>query len=226
VNVNRLTFYLATLANMLRLPLFKNSKGQPAHTTQDGSDWSPAQWFEAFFGEVGEWCRVRCQYEAGLLNHEEYQKQASKEAADIQIYFLIWCRRMFDVTAWRQTGEGSPAQRFMEMMAHFGEYANEHKKFTRGDLTLEEFANVRELHLTQAGYAFTRFFEYNNGDTHRCHISDRVAEVHPDGVNIDQAVVIKFNEVSKRVDAPIMLAQDSHGLLHVHNTHTNERRYN
>jgi hypothetical protein len=42
---------------MKRLPLFKDAKGRPAHTKEDGSDWSHAEWLQAVVGELGEYAR-------------------------------------------------------------------------------------------------------------------------------------------------------------------------
>ena len=49
-----LSFNTLRQANLRRLPEFKNSKGEPAHSEPDGSDWSPAQWLQALAGEVGD----------------------------------------------------------------------------------------------------------------------------------------------------------------------------
>lgn len=49
-----LTFDLLREANIARLPLFKNGRGEPAHSQPDGSDWPLSQWSNALEGEVGE----------------------------------------------------------------------------------------------------------------------------------------------------------------------------
>lgn len=81
-----LTFSELRRANELRLPQFKNKHGEPAHAKADGSDWSPAQWLQAMVGEVGEYANIRKKYERGDITLEEFQKEAGKELADIQIY--------------------------------------------------------------------------------------------------------------------------------------------
>lgn len=60
-----LTFNTLRQANKARLPTFKNAKGERAHSTDDGSDWSPAQWLQALVGEVGEFANLRKKYERG-----------------------------------------------------------------------------------------------------------------------------------------------------------------
>ena len=49
-----LTFDCLRRANLKRLPLFKNGKGEPAHSKPDGSDWKLSQWSNAIAGEGGE----------------------------------------------------------------------------------------------------------------------------------------------------------------------------
>lgn len=53
-----LTFDTLRNANVLRLPLFKNSKGEPAHSRPDGSDWKLTAWVNATAGELGELSEV------------------------------------------------------------------------------------------------------------------------------------------------------------------------
>lgn len=73
-------------ANIARLPQFKNKKGLPAHSKLDGSDWSPAQWLQAVVGELGEYANFRKKYERGDINLDEFNIEAGKELADVQIY--------------------------------------------------------------------------------------------------------------------------------------------
>lgn len=81
-----LTFNNLRLANLKRLPTFKNSKGNPAHSKEDGSDWSPAQWLQAMIGEVGEYANLRKKFERGDVDRDYFIQEAKKELADIQIY--------------------------------------------------------------------------------------------------------------------------------------------
>lgn len=83
-------------ANKARLPTFKNAQGQPAHTTTDGSDWSPAQWLQALTGELGEYANWRKKFERGDITLEEFKVQAGKELADIQTYLDILAHRCLD----------------------------------------------------------------------------------------------------------------------------------
>ena len=91
-----LTFNVLRAANTRRLPEFKNSKGGLAHSKEDGSDWSPAQWLQAMVGEVGEFANLRKKFERGDLTFAEYEEAARRELADIQIYLDILAKRALD----------------------------------------------------------------------------------------------------------------------------------
>lgn len=91
---NGLTFNALRDANVARLPTFKNKHGEPAHTEPDGSDWSPAQWFQAMIGEAGEYANLRKKFERGDISQEEFNREAAKELADIQIYLDLLAFRL------------------------------------------------------------------------------------------------------------------------------------
>lgn len=95
--MSKLSFDTLRTANKLRLPLFKNKHGNPAHAKTDGSDWSPAQWLQAVVGELGEYANIRKKFERGDLSFEEYSQAASKELADVQCYLDILAMRALDV---------------------------------------------------------------------------------------------------------------------------------
>lgn len=84
--MSHLSFDVLRQANMARLPLFKNAKGEFAHWHPQGKDWSAAQWLQALVGEVGEYANVRKKHERGDISHEEFQAAARKELADVQMY--------------------------------------------------------------------------------------------------------------------------------------------
>jgi NTP pyrophosphatase (non-canonical NTP hydrolase) len=89
-----LTFNTLRSANINRLPTFKNSKGEPAHSELDGSDWSPAQWYQAFSGEAGEYANIRKKFERGDIDEATFKYLAAKELADIQIYLDLLAFRL------------------------------------------------------------------------------------------------------------------------------------
>lgn len=84
-----LSFTTLREASAARLPQFKTKHGDIVHSVADGSDWTPAQWFQALAGEVGEYANWRKKYERGDISQEEFMVNARKELADIAIYLDI-----------------------------------------------------------------------------------------------------------------------------------------
>jgi NTP pyrophosphatase (non-canonical NTP hydrolase) len=89
-----LTFETLRKANIARLPEFKNSKGLPAHSKPDGSDWSSAQWLQAVIGELGEYANVMKKVERGDLTFDEAKPLIEKELADVMTYLDILAFRV------------------------------------------------------------------------------------------------------------------------------------
>lgn len=89
-----LTFNVLRDANIHRLPTFKNSKGEPAHSEPDGSDWTPAQWVQAVMGELGEYANIRKKFERGDIDELEFTAQAKAELADVVTYLDILAFRL------------------------------------------------------------------------------------------------------------------------------------
>ncbi len=88
-----ISFNTLRRANMLRIPRFKNAKGEVAHNA-DGSDWSPAQWLQAVVGELGEYANVRKKFERGDMDEDEFKLLAAAELADVQTYLDILAYRL------------------------------------------------------------------------------------------------------------------------------------
>lgn len=85
-------------ANLARLPLFKNGKGEPAHDTADGSDWSPGDWVMAVTGELGEAANIMKKLRRGDYTLDDRPKELkgdtvrealAKEFADVACYLDI-----------------------------------------------------------------------------------------------------------------------------------------
>lgn len=83
-------------ANRARIPTFKNAKGELAHKSEDGSDWTPSQWLEALVGELGEYANKRKKFMRGDISLEEFRVEAEKELADVQIYLDLLAMRCLD----------------------------------------------------------------------------------------------------------------------------------
>lgn len=84
-------FNLAVLreANKARVPLFKNAKGEPAHSIPDGSDWSPLEWGGAAAGELGEACNIVKKVRRGDVTIAEVRGKLADELADVLTYLDI-----------------------------------------------------------------------------------------------------------------------------------------
>ncbi len=89
-----LTFNVLREANEARLPLFRNAQGEVAHSEEDGSDWSPAQWLQAVVGELGELANIMKKVDRGDFTLEEAFEDLSDEVADVQIYLDILAKRL------------------------------------------------------------------------------------------------------------------------------------
>ena len=214
-----LDFGILREANIARLPLFRNKHDQFAHSKPDGSDWSPAQWLQALLGELGEWAAERMAYEAGHIDKATFEERSGKELADVQIYLDILARRSLDtLTTYPDPNktepkicqgypfEDSPAQALMEMISVLGIYANARKKLDRGDISKREFLPLKREMAAKAKYLA---HQLDTPDmTAHPHPGDVVEVAHPDGVDLGQATVDKFNEVSKRVKATVFIHYD------------------
>ncbi len=77
-----------------------------------------------------------------------------------------------------------------------GKYANKRKKFERGDITLEEFKIEAAKELADVQI-------YIDILVRRC--LDTSEEVHATGINLGNATIEKFNEVSMRVGSDIFM---------------------
>ena len=89
-----MTFGALREANRMRLPLFKNKHGQPAHSEPDGSDWSLATWSNAVLGELGELANMIKKIERGDMTLDEAREACGKECADIACYLDILAFRL------------------------------------------------------------------------------------------------------------------------------------
>lgn len=196
-----LTFKSLRQANTKRLAQFKNRRGGPAHSSVDGSDWTPAQWIGAVVGELGELARVRLRFEAGDMLVSDFEREAKNEIADVQCYLDIAARRMLDHTAGTQD---SYAHMLLAVVACLGEYADTRKKFDRGDLAWHEFVARAGPSLAHAKTEITRLLEAI-GSNDYCRPVEKVTRPHPFGICLASAVINKFNEVSRRVGARVWL---------------------
>jgi hypothetical protein len=200
-----LTFDTLRAANTARLPEFKNKHGDAAHTASDGSDWSPAQWFQAMVGEVGELARERVLFERGAITPVLYACRAANEEADVATYLDLFSKRALDEVRTNHPS-ASPAQLLMQLMVYVGQYANQRKKFDRGDSLPAEFVPLARESLEAAQLALNELkYELCEPLQRRNHPADEVVRVHKHGIDLGDAVVTKFNEVSERVGSGVYM---------------------
>lgn len=194
-----LSFAALREANRQRMPQFKNKHGEPAHSQPDGSDWSPAQWLQALIGEVGEYARVRHLYETGQMGYDEFVIEAKKELADVQCYLDLLSLRALDKVESAPAGP-DVSQSLQQLVAGLGEYANWRKKLERGDLTPAQFEAVGLTGLAEVAQQLPLL---------EATVTDhaKVVVVHPTGVDLGGATTSKFNEVSRRVGATVLLPE-------------------
>lgn len=88
-----LTFDQLRNANVTRLPLFKNRKGELAHSQPDGSDWDLSAWSNAVLGELGESANIIKKVRRGDMTIDEARPLLAKELADVQIYLDLLAYR-------------------------------------------------------------------------------------------------------------------------------------
>lgn len=81
-------------ANLRRLPLFKNARGETAHSQPDGSDWSDSDWLMAVTGELGEFANLRKKVLRGDMSMEDAKQDLADELADVVIYIDILASRL------------------------------------------------------------------------------------------------------------------------------------
>lgn len=88
--MNQLKFSDLRIANLKRLPQFKNAVGEMAHSEPDGSDWSPADWMVAVVGELGEAANLMKKIRRGDFatpcDMQEAKDKLQKEFADFITY--------------------------------------------------------------------------------------------------------------------------------------------
>lgn len=88
-----LTLKMLRAANIARLPVFKNARGEYAHEKLDGSDWSLAEWFLAVTGELGEAANILKKFNRSDFSEETFRELFADELADVIIYLDILAHR-------------------------------------------------------------------------------------------------------------------------------------
>lgn len=86
IHNNGLSFRTLREANKVRLPQFKNRRGEPAHSEPDGSDWKLSAWCNAVTGELGEAANIIKKIERDDFTLDEARNDLADELADVATY--------------------------------------------------------------------------------------------------------------------------------------------
>lgn len=84
--IDGLTFNMLRMANLNRLPEFRNAKGELAHKYDK---WSLNDWMVAITGELGEAANVLKKIRRGDFSLEDARPKLIQEFADVIIYLDI-----------------------------------------------------------------------------------------------------------------------------------------
>lgn len=207
------------MANVTRLPLFKNSLGAPAHSKPDGSDWSPAEWFVAVMGELGEAAEVRIMYQEGRLSDDEYKTKISGELPDVQIYLDILALRSLDKLDDYRSEDGrdiqgspfetSPANWLLSLICQLGLLCNGIKKWRRGDIPHQIATQLLQAASDAIRYDLNQLErEFAMASERRESTDNVVKSAHPTGVDLAAATIDKFNATSRKVGAGVFIAHE------------------
>lgn len=188
-------------ANTARLPRFLNNLGGVAHSTDDGSDWSPIMWMIAMMGEVGETAEA---LDEGN-DHDDHVRKLASEIADVQIYLDIFARRATDQPDYTKIGNASSLGECMEgslfeAIMKLGRMCELHKKYVRGDIQLDDYRERRKLHTDALIYTLVSMTDKR---------ADRTwAAKAGSGIDLAAATIDKFNRTSEKVKADVKLGEN------------------
>lgn len=201
-----MTLSFATLrhANTLRLPQFKNSRGEPAHNTPDGSDWSLNDWMTAILGELGEAANLVKKIRRGDMALTAARDELGREFADVVIYTDLLAFRL-DKPLGIPTGSNtfnqlrsissSPSIIHQDeisdcMVASLGGYGRASEQLPVPGMITSSVAPQ----IVMAGLRYGLL------------AIDRAA--FKASIDLEAAVRDKFNEVSRRVKVPVYINED------------------
>lgn len=195
--LNNLKLSALRQANALRIPQFKNAQGQMAHKKPDGSDWSLGDWINATLGEMGEAANLLKKIRRGDYDLDFIRVELAKELADVMCYLDILamqldidlsCSPEEEVTTLRQD------RVVLKMTSKFGHIAQ----------TMETIELARENNENPENdiYLMTSLALYFQELIMSIQELAKIMQI-----NLGQAVIDKFNEVSVRVGSSIILSE-------------------
>jgi NTP pyrophosphatase (non-canonical NTP hydrolase) len=200
--LNKLDLTVFRQANRHRIPQFKNAQGLPAHSQPDGSDWSLGDWVNATLGEMGEASNLLKKIRRGDYTLEHIRPELAKELADVITYLDILamqvnvdltCMHEFDVQLCRQD------RVVLKMTTNFG----------RASELFEQMEMAREAGETMDEHDMDLFRRHITFYFHEI-VSALQELAKMVDVNLGQATIDKFNEVSIRVGSTIRLSENAY----------------
>jgi hypothetical protein len=186
-----LSFAALREANRERCPLFKNAKGETAHS---GADWNSEDWMVAILGELGEASNILKKIRRGDFTVEEMHDPLAREFSDTIIYLDLMAMQLgfetykYDFAQLRLFTKKNvpPGQSLNQLMVG----AFYHAGTMVGHLSLPR-DNVRFEARLVTGIHWVLYYV------------DRLADCC--GINLDEAVKRTFNMKSRQLDLPLFL---------------------
>jgi hypothetical protein len=174
-----------------RYPLFKNAKGETAHS---GADWATEDWMVAVLGELGETANLLKKIRRGDFEVDEVQDKLAREFSDVVIYLDLLAMQcgletyQYDFVQLRiYTRENVPPGQNLNQLMIGAFY---HAGLVISHLNLPR-DNIRFEAKLVTGIHWVLYYV------------DRLADVC--GINLDEAVKRTFNMKSRQLDLPLFL---------------------
>ena len=187
-----LSFAALREANRERYPLFKNAKGETAHS---GADWSSEDWMVAVLGELGEASNILKKIRRGDFTAEEVQDELAREFSDVIIYLdLLTMQCGFETWGY----DFARLRVFTRQNVPQGQSLNQLMTgaFYHAGLMIGHLSIPRDNIRFEAKFVISVHWVL--------YYVDRLADVC--GINLDEAVKRTFNMKSLQLDLPLFLS--------------------
>lgn len=196
-----LRFSTLRAANVKRLPLFKNGKGEPAHSRFDGSDWSLNDWLTAILGELGETANVIKKVRRGDVSILEARPDIANELSDVMIYSDLLAYRL-DFRLFNEfIGDAS----FEDMR---GVTLNTNGPRILADCMASAMAAYGQVAFYASYVTMTKERLQNIKRHLQFGICSLDCAAHHLELDFGNEVRFKFNAVSKRINVPVFINKD------------------
>ena len=173
-----------------KLQTLRAANAARVHFHKACEDWNKAQWVQALIGELGEYANLRKKFDRGDMPWQDYRPQAAKELADTATYL--------DILALQHRVEFLPLDDIGDKLPH-----------VNWDAEPPEMLGYFIMHLgCYQQHELLGGEDYSPGITqHHLSAMLSILQILAEDQNIDlwKAIFLKFNEVSRRIGAPIFL---------------------